>query len=442
MARPLSRQASSTATINLSNNYWGTTITTQIAAKITDHNDNSNLPTVNYTPILSTASPTGALSAMAAANTSTTYTSSSQTIALSATVTSGATNINEGNETFTILSGINIIGTPVTVNVANGVASTSSYALPAGMAAGTYTIQAIYYGTGNYLGYIDASHSLTINPAATATTAKSTSTTYSTVAQSVPLTATVTSSAGTVNGGTVTFTILNGGTTIATATSNTVTNGAAGASVTLPAGTAVNNYTIQAVYSGYGKLWWFQRLQSRPDGQLDGHDNHRHLFGQPGGRRPVRDLRSLGGRELAGPGDTRRNGHVQGWCDHPRHRDPHQWGDDFYHVQSGLGNPFDHGRLQRQHHLRHQHLDGPHPNRLPGWHDDDGALLGQSLGLRTSGRLHRRGGPGRAGHGRTNRHRHVQGWHDRPGHRDAQRWDGLLYRHGPDQWHPLDHGRL
>ncbi len=134
-------------------------------------------------------------------------------------------------------------------------ASTSSYTLPAGTAAGTYTIQAFYYGTGNYLGYIDASHTLTINPAATTTAAKSTSTTYSTVAQSVPLTATVTSAAGTVNGGTVTFTILNGGTTIATATSTTVVERrTASASVTLPAGTAINNYTIQAVYSGTGNF--------------------------------------------------------------------------------------------------------------------------------------------------------------------------------------------
>ena len=141
---------------------------------------------MNYTPPLSAASPAGAVAATVAANTSTTFNSSSQTITLSATVTSGTVNINEGSETFTVLSGINIIGTPVTVNVANGVASTSTYTLPAGTAAGTYTIQAIYYGTGNYLGSIDASHTLTINAAATTTAAKSASTTYSSVAQTVP----------------------------------------------------------------------------------------------------------------------------------------------------------------------------------------------------------------------------------------------------------------
>ena len=42
----------STATINLLNNYWGTTNPTNIAAKITDHVKNSSLPTVLYTPFL------------------------------------------------------------------------------------------------------------------------------------------------------------------------------------------------------------------------------------------------------------------------------------------------------------------------------------------------------------------------------------------------------
>jgi uncharacterized protein YlbG (UPF0298 family) len=238
------------ATINLGNNYWGTTNTTQIAAKITDHTTNSSLPTVSYTPVLSTASPTGAVSATVAANTSATFNSSSQSVNLTATVTSGSINVNEGSETFAILNGLNIIGMPVTVAVANGAAGTSSYALPAGTPAGTYTIEAIYYGTGNYLGSIDASHTLKINAASTTTAASGASTTFSTAPQPVSLGATVSSPAGAVNGGSVTFTILNGGTTIASATSGTIVNGAAGATVTLPAGTAVGSYTIQAVYSG------------------------------------------------------------------------------------------------------------------------------------------------------------------------------------------------
>ena len=185
---------------------------------------------------------------------SATFNSSSQTVTLSATVTNGSVSVNEGSETFTILNGINIIGTPVTVAVVNGVASTSTYTLPAGTAAGAYSIQSTYYGTANYLGSIDVSHTLTVNAAATTTAAKSASTTFSTVAQSVPLSATVSSAAGSVNGGTVRFTILNGTTTIATAVSNIIANGAANATVTLPASTPVNNYTIQAVYSGTGNF--------------------------------------------------------------------------------------------------------------------------------------------------------------------------------------------
>ena len=42
----------STTTIDLTNNFWGTLNTTQIAAKITDHTKNSSLPTVLYQPFL------------------------------------------------------------------------------------------------------------------------------------------------------------------------------------------------------------------------------------------------------------------------------------------------------------------------------------------------------------------------------------------------------
>jgi hypothetical protein len=183
----------STATINLANNYWGTTNATQIAAKITDHSDNSSLPTVNYNPPLADVSPAPLVSLTTPANVSTTFSSSSQKIGLSASVTSGVTNVNEGNEMFVVLSGINEVSPPVTVNVVNGVASTTSYTLPPATTAGTYTIEAIYYGTGNYLGFIDSSHTLTINAAATTTSAKSASTTYSAVSQSVPLSAAITS---------------------------------------------------------------------------------------------------------------------------------------------------------------------------------------------------------------------------------------------------------
>ncbi len=70
--------------------------------------------------------------------------------------------VNEGTETFTILSGTTPIGKPVTVNVTGGAAS-ASYTLPAGTPAGTYTIKAVYSGAPDFApGSTDASHSLTV----------------------------------------------------------------------------------------------------------------------------------------------------------------------------------------------------------------------------------------------------------------------------------------
>ena len=172
----------STATIDLTNNFWGTLNTTQIAAKITDHSKNSNLPTVLYQPFL-TENATGTY----AANASATYSASAQTVNLTATVIAAGKTVNEGTETFTILSGGTTVGSSVTVNVVNG-AATASYGLPPGTAGGTDTIQAVYNGTSNFLGSSDSSHSLTISSAATNTAATSATATYSTASQSVSLT--------------------------------------------------------------------------------------------------------------------------------------------------------------------------------------------------------------------------------------------------------------
>ena len=48
------------ASIPFAGNYWGTTVTAQIAAKIDDHNVNANLPTIAYQPFVSGASGTSA----------------------------------------------------------------------------------------------------------------------------------------------------------------------------------------------------------------------------------------------------------------------------------------------------------------------------------------------------------------------------------------------
>jgi hypothetical protein len=234
----------STATIDLTNNFWGTLNTTQIAAKITDHNKNSSLPTVLYQPFL-TENATGTY----AANASAIYSPSAQTVNLTASVIAAGQTVNEGAATFTILSGGTTIGSPVTVNVVNG-AATAPYGLPPAAAGGTYTIQAVYNGDSNFLGSSDSSHSLTISSVATTTAAASVTTTYSAASQSVSLSAVVTSAVGTVNEGSVTFTILSGGNPIGSAVSASVSSGSATASYSLPAGTSGGTYTIQAVYNG------------------------------------------------------------------------------------------------------------------------------------------------------------------------------------------------
>jgi len=86
---------------------------------------------------------------------------------------------------------------------------------------------------------------VTLKPSSTV--ASNASTTYSASAQSVTLSATVTSGSGTVNVGTVTFTVFNGDTPVGAATtSGTVTNGTASVTYTLP-----------------GEPWW-ARIPSRP----------------------------------------------------------------------------------------------------------------------------------------------------------------------------------
>ena len=117
-------------------------------------------------------------------------------------------------------------------------------------ALGSYTIQAIYNGTADFLGSTDTSHSLTVSQASTSTAAASSSVTSSPAGQNVPLSATVTSAAGTVDEGTETFTILSGATVIGLAVTVNVENGTASASDVLLGATAPGTYTIQAVYNG------------------------------------------------------------------------------------------------------------------------------------------------------------------------------------------------
>jgi len=182
------------------------------------------------------------------ANASATYAVGSQSVYLYASVTSPGGTVNEGTETFTLLNGTTVVGSPVAVNVAYGAAS-ARYTLPAGTSAGSYTIQAVYNGTSYFQGSSDTSHSLTVKPAFTTTSAANTLTGYSAADQTVSLTASITSPAGTVNEGSETFTLLNSGTVVGSPVTVGVAAGAASANYTLPAGTVDGSYTIQAVYT-------------------------------------------------------------------------------------------------------------------------------------------------------------------------------------------------
>ena len=234
------------ATIYLSGNYWGTTDPVGIAAKITDHNDNKNLPTIMFSPYVANGA-----SGTVASPLSPTFSPTDQTLTLSATVTTSlGVPINEGTETFTILNGTQVVGqTTAPANVSNGNVS-AQYTLPGNTAAGQYIIEANYSGTVNYLPSSDALHFLTISPASTSTNTGSLSTTFSAITdQTLSLSATVNSGAGAINEGIVTFSIILNGNIVGSSVNGNVVAGSANANYTFPEGSPGGSYTIQAVYT-------------------------------------------------------------------------------------------------------------------------------------------------------------------------------------------------
>ncbi len=225
-----------TATINLDNNYWGTTDPTQIAAKIDDHSKNSALPTVSYQPFM-TAKPVQTV----AAPVITPYNPGAQNVTLSATLTSPSGTVSEGTVTFTIL------GTAVQGTVSAGKAS-ATYTVPAGQTAGAYTIAVSYSDpAGNFIDVSDVGSALTIAQVQTST-ALSSSATSTNFGSPVTFTATVTvppPGAGTPTG-TVAF---KDGSTVLGSSTLQMVNGVDEATFTtssLPAGSDA----ITAVYSG------------------------------------------------------------------------------------------------------------------------------------------------------------------------------------------------
>jgi CSLREA domain-containing protein len=190
-----------------------------------------------------------------ASNANVMFSSANQTISLSASITSAGGTVNGGTVTFGVFNAATQIGASVVSStVASGLAS-ANFTLPGGTALGTYSIHATYSGSGNFLGSSDTSHSLSVNPTNTTTTAANASSPFSASDQVITLSASVTSSGGTVGAGTVTFSVFNGGTQIGVAaTSGTVSAGAASANFTIPGGTPANTYPIHAVYNAGGNF--------------------------------------------------------------------------------------------------------------------------------------------------------------------------------------------
>jgi hypothetical protein len=199
-----------------------------------------------------TLSITKAATATAGANGSAVFSSSSQALTFSATVTSGAVGINEGTVTFTVFTAGNVqVGQAATSGALSGGSGSATFNLPAGEPVGTYRIHAVYNPGNDYQGSSDATHALSISPASTSTVGASTPATFSPAAQSVTLSAKVTSGGANVSEGTVTFTVFDAGNVQVgqPVSGGTVSDGNASVAYALPAGQAVGTYTIQAVYN-------------------------------------------------------------------------------------------------------------------------------------------------------------------------------------------------
>ena len=136
----------------------------------------------------------------------------------------------------------------------NGIATYSSLAVAAAGTGDTLTATlTLDPATSPATALSQTSNSFNVTLKSTSTVASNASATYSASAQSVTLSATVSSGLGSVNTGTVTFTVFNGGTQVGLATtSGVVTNGSASATYSLPGGTLVGAYSIQAVYNAGG----------------------------------------------------------------------------------------------------------------------------------------------------------------------------------------------
>ncbi len=186
-------------------------------------------------------------------NSAAVYSQSAQTVTLHANVADASVpsdTINQGVVTFTILNGSTQIGS-AQGTVSGGTAS-AKITLPAGLAAGNYTLAVSYSDSQGYFSDGgDTYAALTVSPAGVATTAAAAQTTFRSTAQTVTLSASVAEPGpanSVVGEGYVTFTVLSGNTVVASAP-GAVNGGTASAALTLPGGLAAGTYTLAVSYS-------------------------------------------------------------------------------------------------------------------------------------------------------------------------------------------------
>lgn len=215
--------------------------------------------TYNGTPNLNTSTGNSALT-ISATNTVLTVPAASRSFAVAASpitlvasVSSSAGVVNGGTVTFTITNGSNAVVGAAVVSpaVANGTVAVS-YPLPASLAGSVYNVTAAYSGFGSFAA-ANAVSTFTVNPANTTSTTPALTAVYSPSNQTINLSATTTSPAGSVNGGSVVFNFRDSSNNLVFASpvaGSGPSNGASTASFNLPGGTLPGAYTMQAVYSG------------------------------------------------------------------------------------------------------------------------------------------------------------------------------------------------
>jgi 5-enolpyruvylshikimate-3-phosphate synthase len=167
------------------------------------------------------------------------FSANTQTVTLTATVSSAGIPVNGGVVTFMIAG----VGADVQANVNNGQATTT-FTINAGIAPSMYTIEADYAPAPGFHAS-SGNGTLTISPVATTTTVGNVTAVFSRRKQTVTLTATVGSGAGPVNGGTITFHIAGVGADVQA----NVVNGQATTTFTINPGIEPGMYTIVGDYS-------------------------------------------------------------------------------------------------------------------------------------------------------------------------------------------------